>query len=72
MWVKLTNIYDNSIIYVNLDRYDRILRVVGDDDVEATSIVAALSETEDDYSAVRVKETPEEIMRLAGVFVPSP
>lgn len=72
MWVKLTSIYDNSIIYVNLDRFDRMYEAEDDDGVQMTKIVAVLSDTEGDRAEVNVKEKPEEVMKLAGVFVPSP
>lgn len=73
MWVKLTRVRNEGQIggpvYVNLDRFDKILRIINEDEEETTLIHATLSKTEDDYFVVEVTETPEEIMRLAGVFM---
>lgn len=74
MWVKLTRIRTDDQtegpVYVNLDRFDKILRITNEDGEETTLIATTLSNTEDDYSNIEVAETPEEIMRLAGVLVP--
>lgn len=60
MWVKLTTAPEGKIIFVNMDRFEKI-EGFGDG---VTRISALLSETEEDLSAIDVRESPEEIMDL--------
>lgn len=61
-WVKLTRVYDSKIIYVNLERFDRIEAITGDDGKSMTIISTTLSTTEEDSVEIQVIETPEEII----------
>lgn len=61
-WVKLTRVYDKQMIYVNLDRFDRIEVLTGEDGKQVTLISTILSVTEEDSVELEVLESPEEFI----------
>lgn len=58
-WVKLTRAGDRHIIYVNLERFDRIEVLTDEDDKSVTLISTTLSSTEEDAVEIEVLESPE-------------
>lgn len=61
-WVRLTRVYDQHIIYINLSRFDRIEVLTDEDNKSVTLISTTLSSTEEDSVEIEVVESPEEFL----------
>lgn len=61
-WVKLTRAYDQQIIYVNLERFDRVEVLTDENNKQVTVLSTTLSVTEEDSVELEVLESPEEFL----------
>ena len=62
-WVKLTQPTGDPV-WVNLDRFDKILIATAEEEPHrhVTTLMATLSDTEDDYASIDVMEKPDEFL----------